>query len=104
MSKKKDILSKKEVELMVSKIKELKMEETYNSFEIKSYQDCDITWSFDLPFGLNSSFIVNFKYGYFWICFYRNFSTMPIRKIESPEDLENLFNAICPEKYRLPFN
>lgn len=27
-----------------------------------------------------------------------------IRKIESPEDLEMLFNAICPEKYRLPFN
>lgn len=27
-----------------------------------------------------------------------------IRKVESPEDLENIFNAICPEKYRLPFN
>lgn len=26
-----------------------------------------------------------------------------IRKIESAEDLEMLFNAICPEKYRLPF-
>ena len=29
---------------------------------------------------------------------------IPIRKIDSPEDLETLFNAICPEKYRLPFS
>lgn len=29
---------------------------------------------------------------------------IPIRKVESPEDLEILFNAICPEKFRLPFD
>jgi hypothetical protein len=32
-----------------------------------------------------------------------NGNIIEIRKIESPEDLEMLFNAICPEKYRLPF-
>ena len=32
---------------------------------IKYTKNSDITWSFDLPFGLNSSFIVNFKYGFF---------------------------------------
>lgn len=56
---------------------------------------------FDLPFGNETRLLFDLENHILIVkCFV---SYIPIRKIESPEDLENLFNAICPEKYRLPF-
>lgn len=99
----KEAISQKEIDLMISKIRELNLEETYNSFENKGNFENQIRWSYDLPFGYGSSFIVLFEDGIFWACFYFFYGISKIRKIESPEDLQLLFDAICPEKYRLPF-
>lgn len=59
-------------------------------------------YTFDLPFGLKNKIFFDtsdMEFGILMgICY------TSIRKIESEEDLENLFNAICPEKYRLPFS
>lgn len=67
----------------------------------------DEWFKYELPFGSNTTLFVGLEKfvvtidtkDYFNDCAIET----PIRIIESPEDLENLFNAICPEKYRLPF-
>lgn len=85
-------MKKSEKQAIIQKAKDL-------GFEIVSYA----TLKYDLPLGLGNRLdfdqsdlelgIVSKGHAY-----------VPIRKIESPKDLENLFNAICPEKYRLPFS
>lgn len=60
---------------------------------------------YSLPFGLSEYLSISFKYnGHITLDIENSEYILEIRKIESPEDLELLFNAICPEKYRLPFN
>jgi len=60
-------------------------------------------FEYDLPFGENTSLIYDSSDLKISICIMFE-KLINIRKIESPEDLEMLFNAICPEKYRLPFS
>jgi len=63
-------------------------------------------YEYDLPFGESTEIWVDLSEGNcdasIWSLELGEY--IPIRKIESTEDLENFFNAICPEKYRLPFN
>lgn len=63
---------------------------------------------FDLPLGLNSKIIINsdlvFKILQIDVFEDQNdIKMVKIRKIESVEDFELLFNAICPEKFMLSF-
>lgn len=64
---------------------------------------------YDLPLGLNSKISISPEL-YFVILQstvfddeQNEFDFVKIRKIESVQDFELLFNAICPEKFRLPF-
>jgi len=58
-------------------------------------KDCSKKINFQLPFGLSNYLSLNFKYDNHLTLDIENFShIIEIRKIESPEDLENLFNAI----------
>jgi len=58
-----------------------------------------------LPFGLKNNLSIDFTFTTpLTLDIENGHIDIPLRKIESPEDLENLFNAICPEKYRLPFD
>ena len=63
-------------------------------------------YEYSLPFGLKNDIWVDLSEGYcdisIWSADMGDY--IPIRKIESAEDLELLFNAICTEKYRLPFS
>jgi len=61
-------------------------------------------FEYSLPFGINSKFTILLDIDIFKAVLWKHNTFITIRKIESPEDLENLFNAICPEKYRLPFS
>lgn len=63
---------------------------------------------FDLPLGFNSKIIINsdlvFKILQIDVFDDQNdIKMVKVRKVESVKDFELLFNAICPEKYRLPF-
>ncbi len=58
---------------------------------------------YKLPLGLNTELWLDLSLDIPDVSIWNGRIDIPIRKIESPEDLENLFNAICPEKYRLPF-
>jgi len=92
MSKKKEAELKKFKESITEKLKELGFENLNNS----SY------WQFELPLGNET--VLMFDFDEYVISIAIPFvKLINIRKIESPDDLENLFNAICPEKYRLPF-
>ena len=83
-------MTQSEKDAIVKKCVELGFEEVYKGF------------NYDLPLGYKNNLyfctddlelgIIQETRGY-----------VTIRKIDSPEDLETLFNAICPEKYRLPF-
>jgi len=93
MSKKKET----EIDQIIQKCKDLNFEHQSGSW-----------FKYDLPFGNDTRFYIDTENLIVTIDTYStwhqdNIET-PIRKIESPEDLEILFNAICPEKYRLPFN
>jgi len=59
---------------------------------------------YKLPLGLNTELWLDLSTNIPDVSLWNGRIDIMIRKIESPEDLENLFNAICPEKYRLPFN
>ncbi len=63
---------------------------------------------FELTLGFNSKIIISsdlvFKILQIDVFEDQNdIKMVKIRKIESVSDFELLFNAICPEKYRLPF-
>jgi len=88
MSKKKESLENKS---MILKLKEL-------GFKIKGNGPF---WEYELPLGRNTDLLFDTDDNELGI---KILTYVPIRKIESPEDLEMLFNAICPEKYRLPFD
>ena len=68
----------------------------------------DTLYVFKLPLGNDSTLLLHTEVPFLEISKYNVWHQddieTPIRKIESPEDLELLFNAICPEKYRLPFS
>ena len=76
--------------------------------ELKFERVSDEWFRYELPFGNNTALFLGLENlnatidtkDYFNDCAIET----PIRKIDSPEDLETLFNAICPEKYRLPFD
>lgn len=70
-------------------------------FEINDY-DKHI---FKLPFGLKTQISIDYDYSksHVMMQIEDKFDIINIRAIESPEDLEILLNAICPEKFRLPF-
>lgn len=82
-------------------MKKSEREAIIKKLEDWNFQKVNGGYSYNLPFGLNNQLFVDefdLEIGII------HFGYMPIRHIKSPEDLENLFNAICPEKYRLPFN
>jgi len=60
---------------------------------------------YQMPFGAKNKLSIDFNYGtHLTLDVECDSQIVEIRQIEYPEDLENLFNAICPEKYRLPFD
>ena len=58
---------------------------------------------YKLPLGLKTELWLDMSIENPDISLWNGRIDIPIRKIESPEDLQLLFDAICPEKYRLPF-
>lgn len=90
-------MKKSEKEAIIKKCLELGFTTSYVSPNIYEY---------DLPFGESTEIWVDLSIDQcdisIWAVELGEY--IPIRKIDSPDDLENLFNAICPEKYRLPFN
>lgn len=71
-------------------------------FEINDYDK----HVFKLPLGLKTQLSIDYDYSKYKVMFQieDEFDIINIRTIESPEDLEMLFNAICPEKHMLPFS
>jgi hypothetical protein len=59
-------------------------------------------YSYDLPLGRNTKLFLDI--GTLEISITDPEDVVFMRKIESPEDLETLFDAICPPKFRLPFD
>jgi len=84
-------MNQQEKEAIIQKLKELGFQIQFNG----------PFWYYQLPLGRETVLVFDSDDLEIGI---RLKDYSPIRKIESPEDLENLFNAICPEKYRLPFN
>ncbi len=70
--------------------------------KVWNFEEVISGYTFDLPFGLKNKVFFDTSDMEFGIVM--GISYTSIRQIESPEDLENLFNAICPQKYRLPFS
>jgi len=89
----------------MSKKKETEIKEKAIELGFKSDTSYLTKYSYSLPFGLKNYLTINFLYTNPIVLDIENDSDIiEIRPIESPEDLENLLNAICPEKYRLPFD
>jgi hypothetical protein len=59
----------------------------------------------NLPFGINTDvFLTKGKGDKLILCIDNPSGHLPMREVESLEDFEILYNAILPEKYRLPFD
>lgn len=86
-------MTKSEKEAIIQKAKDL----GFNNLAGSQY------FEYELPLGLSNSLVLDIDNLTIGIAvMFKSF--VEIRKIESPEDLQLLFDAICPEKFRLPFN
>lgn len=88
-------MTKSEKEAIFQKCKDLGFLETKKYFT-QGY-------CYDLPIGLNTQLFLASHTNKLYLSHIERIRMIPIRKIESTEDLENLFNAICPKNiaYRL---
>ena len=85
-------MTQSEKDAIVKKLEDLNFDNLANS----NY------WQYELPLGNQTALMFDFD-DYVISIAIPFVKLINIRKIDSPEDLETLFNAICPEKYRLPF-
>jgi len=88
-------MNQQEKKAILKKAKDLKFVSEMPTANILVYK---------LPLGLNTELWLDMSIDVPDVSIWNGKIDIVIRKIESPDDLENLFNAICPEKYRLPFN
>lgn len=88
-------MTKSEKEAIIKKAKGLGFYQTRKYFT-EGY-------CYDLPIGLKTQLFWAEHTSKLYLGEIKRVRMIPIRKIESPEDLKLLFDAICPEKYRLPF-
>ena len=83
-------MKNQEKEAIIQKAKDLGFQQDTMNFN---------KYNYNLPFGLKNNLSIDFRFENHITLDIENQSfIVEIRKIESPEDLENLFNAICPEK------
>ena len=72
--------------------------------ELGFKQDSKYLYKKDLPYGLKNYIGIIIMPDHVCVTLGNKIYEQPLRQVESLEDFELLYNAILPEKYRLPFN
>ena len=72
--------------------------------ELGFIEDSKNLYKKDLPYGLKNYITILINHEDTLWCIGNHVYTVVVKEVESLEDFELLYNAILPEKYRLPFD